>query len=72
MKPNSAVAKSVISSAKRRDVNAASVSGLSELEDEVAVAGGVDGVGGGRSEAELARGDVAIEREGRAGDGARA
>ncbi len=42
---------------------------LQVFEDEIAVAGGVDGVGGGRAEFELAGGDSAIEREGGAGDG---
>ncbi len=38
------------------------------VEDEVAIAGGVDGVGCGRGEAELAGGDGAVESEGCAGD----
>ena len=46
--------------------------GLREVEHEIAVGGGVHGVGGGRGEAEGLRGDGAVEGEGGAGDGSAA
>jgi len=40
------------------------------LEDEVAIAGGIDGIGGRRSETQLLGGKVAVERERGSGDSA--
>ena len=67
-KPNSAVAKRVISSAKRLAWRPISGERLEVFENEVAVAGRVHAVGGGRGEVELAGGDGAVESEGGAGD----
>ena len=36
---------------------------LQIFQNKIAVTGGVDGVGGGRGETQLARGDSAVERE---------
>ena len=45
---------------------------LQILENKIAIAGGIDGVGGRRGESELARGDGAVERKRCAGNRARA
>jgi hypothetical protein len=53
-------------------VQAERAGGLGEVEHEVAVAGGVHGVGRGGGEAEGFGGDGAVECEGCAGDGSAA
>ena len=70
MKPNSCEENKIISSAQRLRWTASKRKRSNELQDEIAIAGGVDAVGGRRVEAQLFGHGAAVERQRRAGDGA--
>ena len=72
MNPNSCEENRIISSAQRLRCTASNRKRSNKLQDEIAIAGGVDAVGGWRIEAQLVGHRAAVERQGRAGHRARA